>query len=121
MLMRHRLLYIYRPICLLLVTLLTALLGLEAQSADYAPLREGHWARLSVTRTGVHKVTFAALREAGIANPAEVRLFGRGGAMLSEVLEDNSLQLTPVPIYVACVLFYFYLPLRKGLRKHTVA
>ena len=41
-------------------------------------------------RQGVHKVTFAALREAGIANPAEVRLFGRGGAMLSEVLEDNS-------------------------------
>ena len=108
MLMRHRLLYIYRPICLLLVTLLTALLGLEAQSADYAPLREGHWARLSVTRTGVHKVTFAALREAGIANPAEVRLFGRGGAMLSEVLEDNSLQLTPVPIYVADEAVYFY-------------
>ena len=88
--------------------LLATLLGLEAQSASYAPLREGHWARLSVTRTGVHKVTFAALREAGIANPAEVRLFGRGGAMLSEVLEDNSLQLTPVPTYVADEAVYFY-------------
>ena len=108
MLMRHRLLYIYRPICLLLVTLLASLLGLEAQSAVTAPLREGHWARLSVTRTGVHKVTFAALREAGIDNPAEVRLFGRGGAMLSEVIEDNSLQLTPVPIYVADEAVYFY-------------
>lgn len=108
MLMRHRLLYIYRPIYLLLVTLFVALLGLEAQSADYAPLREGHWVRLSVTSTGVHKVTFAALREAGIENPAEVRLFGRGGAMLSEVLEDNSLQLTPVPIYVADETVYFY-------------
>lgn len=108
MLMRHRLLYIYRPICLLLVTLFVALLGLEAQSADYAPLREGHWVHLSVTRTGVHKVTFAALREAGIANPAEIRLFGRGGAMLSEVLEDNSLQLMPVPIYVADEAIYFY-------------
>ena len=108
MLMRHRLLYIYRPIYLLLVTLFVALLGLAAQSATETPLREGHWARLSVTRTGVHKVTFAALREAGIANPAEVRLFGRGGAMLSEVLEDNSLQLTPVPIYVADEAVYFY-------------
>ena len=88
--------------------LLATLLGLEAQSASYAPLREGHWARLSVTRTGVHKVTFAALREAGIDNPAEVRLFGRGGAMLSEVLEDNSLQLTPVPTYVADEAVYFY-------------
>ena len=88
--------------------LLATLLGLEAQSSSYAPLREGHWARLSVTRTGVHKVTFAALREAGIANPAEVRLFGRGGAMLSEVLEDNSLQLTPVPTYVADEAVYFY-------------
>ncbi len=108
MLMRHRLLYIYRPIYLLLLTLLATLLGLEAQSAANAPLREGHWARLSVTRTGVHKVTFAALREAGIDNPAEVRLFGRGGAMLSEVLEDNSLQLTPVPTYVADEAVYFY-------------
>ena len=108
MLMRHRLLYIYRPIYLLLVTLFVALLELEAQSATETPLREGHWARLSVTRTGVHKVTFAALREAGIENPAEVRLFGRGGAMLSEVLEDNSLQLTPVPIYVADEAIYFY-------------
>ncbi len=108
MLMRHRLLYIYRPIYLLLVTLFVALLGLEAQSAAETPLREGHWARLSVTRTGVHKVTFAALREAGIANPAEIRLFGRGGAMLSEVLEDNSLQLTPVPVYVADEAIYFY-------------
>ncbi|WP_308554890.1 type IX secretion system sortase PorU [uncultured Porphyromonas sp.] len=106
--MRHRLLYIYRPIYLLLLTLLATLLGLEAQSAANAPLREGHWARLSVTRTGVHKVTFAALREAGIDNPAEVRLFGRGGAMLSEVLEDNSLQLTPVPTYVADEAVYFY-------------
>lgn len=88
--------------------LLATLLGLEAQSASYAPLREGHWVRLSVTRTGVHKVTFAALREAGIDNPAEVRLFGRGGAMLSEVLEDNSLQLTPVPTYVADEAVYFY-------------
>ncbi len=88
--------------------LLATLLGLEAQSAVKAPLREGHWARLSVTRTGVHKVTFAALREAGIANPSEVRLFGRGGAMLSEVLEDNSLQLTPVPTYVADEAVYFY-------------
>lgn len=108
MLMRHRLLYIYRPIYLLLVTLFVALLGLAAQSATETPLREGHWARLSVTRTGVHKVTFAALREAGIANPAEIRLFGRGGAMLSEVLEDNSLQLTPVPVYVADEAVYFY-------------
>ena len=108
MLMRHRLLYIYRPIYLLLVTLFVALLGLAAQSATETPLREGHWARLSVTRTGVHKVTFAALREAGIENPAEVRLFGRGGAMLSEVLEDNSLQLMPVPIYVADEAIYFY-------------
>ena len=109
MLMRHRLLYyIYRPICLLLLTLLATLLGLEAQSAANAPLREGHWARLSVTRTGVHKVTFAALREAGIDNPSEVRLFGRGGAMLSEVIEDNTLQLTPVPTYVADEAVYFY-------------
>ena len=106
--MRHRLLYIYRPICLLLLTLLATLLGLEAQSAANAPLREGHWARLSVTRTGVHKVTFAALREAGIDNPSEVRLFGRGGAMLSEVIEDNTLQLTPVPTYVADEAVYFY-------------
>ena len=28
--------------------------------------------------------------------------------MLSEVLEDNSLQLTPVPVYVADEAIYFY-------------
>ena len=107
--MRHRLLhYIYSPLSLLLVILLAGGLGLTAQSSASSPLSEGHWARLSVTRTGVYKVTFAALREAGIANPAEVRLFGRGGAMLSEVLEDNSLHLTPVPAYVADDVVYFY-------------
>ena len=107
--MRQRLLpYIYRVLALLLVTLSLGLLGLRAQSTTSTPLAEGHWARLSVTRSGVYKVSFATLREAGITNPAEVRLFGRGGTMLSEVIEENSLQLTPLPIYIADEAVYFY-------------
>lgn len=88
--------------------LLACCVELRAQSTGGSPLDEGHWVRLSVTETGVHRISFAQLREAGIEHPAEVRLFGRGGAMLSEVIEANSLELTPVSIYVAEDAVYFY-------------
>jgi Peptidase family C25. len=88
--------------------LLGCALDVAAQAAGGSLLDEGHWARLSVRQTGVHRIPFDKLREAGIKDPAAVRLYGRGGAMLSEVIEDNNLGMTPVPVYVSDDAIYFY-------------
>lgn len=83
-------------------------LPLCAQVYESSPLSVGHWGQVSVRESGAYRISFDQLRSAGIENPAEVRIFGQGGRMLSEELDDHTLQLRPVPIHIEGDMVYFY-------------
>jgi len=55
---------------------------------DNSVLSSGSWYKLAVTTTGVYKITYQNLSDWGInpasVDPKNIRIFGNGGAMLSE-------------------------------------
>lgn len=45
-------------------------------------LATGKWFKIKIFRSGIYRLTFEDLKTMGFSNPAEVRIFGNGGAML---------------------------------------
>lgn len=69
-------------------------------------LRSGSWYKVAVTKTGVHKVTYADLAATGMAvsglASAQLSLFGNGGAMLPEANSKeryDDLQELPIEMH----------------------
>jgi hypothetical protein len=76
--------------------------GTQVKSFSYKPhsvLRTGKWYRVKVTADGVYKLTYSQIANLGITNPSQIRLFGKGGMMLSfqnadpkpDDLEENAI------------------------------
>ena len=62
-------------------------LQLVAQSSRYAEssvLSSGDWYKIQVEQSGIHKITYEQLIDMGIKNPANISVFGYGGAQLPE-------------------------------------
>ena len=77
--------------------------------ADRSVLADGSWVKISVTQSGVCRMSFDELRDAGISNPSELRVFGYGGAQLTQDFTKKKIDDLPqVPVYVGSnyVLFY---------------
>ncbi|MBQ8720967.1 MAG: type IX secretion system sortase PorU [Paludibacteraceae bacterium] len=58
-----------------------------AQSSRYAEssvLSSGDWYKIQVDQTGIYKLTYEQLVDMGVKNPANVSVFGYGGAQLPE-------------------------------------
>lgn len=58
-----------------------------AQSSRYAEssvLSKGDWYKIQVDQTGIYKLTYEQLVDMGVKNPANVSVFGYGGAQLPE-------------------------------------
>lgn len=54
--------------------------------AEHSVLSEGRWATVTCTEEGMHIVTDAVLRNLGFSDPSKVRVYGTGGAPVSEGL-----------------------------------
>jgi len=52
---------------------------------DRSVLASGTWVKIGVTENGIHRLSYEQLRELGINNPANVRVYGNGGGMLSKM------------------------------------
>ena len=52
--------------------------------ASNSVLQTGKWIKISVSQSGIHKISYNDLLSWGITNPQHVRIFGYGGAMLPE-------------------------------------
>lgn len=66
--------------------------------ASSSVLANGTFVRIRVAETGLHAISFDALRNMGL-NPASVRVYGYGGAMLSQnfmLSKPDDLPLVPV-------------------------
>lgn len=76
-----------------LYVIATALAALGASALPpeaYAPasvLAQGKWVKISVEQSGMHMIPAATLRQWGFSDPAKVRVYGYGGAMLPDVLD----------------------------------
>lgn len=92
--------------CLLLWV--EALLPCRADSPA-SPFASGKWVKVAVSKSGVYRITYEALRKAGFASPERVGVYGYGGALLSERLADAPREtLPPVPVVQQGDALYFY-------------
>lgn len=58
--------------------------------ATQSVLASGKWVKISVKTSGMHCIPAATLSKWGFSNPANVRVYGYGGAMLPDVLSEDS-------------------------------
>jgi len=66
--------------------------------AENSRLASGKWAKIEVKQTGVQLITNSTLRNLGFANPEKVNVYGYGGRMLPEYLDEDMIDdLPPVP------------------------
>ena len=78
------------------------------QYAEQSILSEGNWVKIRVSGTGVCRMRFDQIRQAGL-NPQQLRVFGYGGAQLEQDFTKTKIDDLPqVPVYVGddYVLFW---------------
>lgn len=73
-----------RKIFTILLFIISISLHAGVKYAEHSVLKEGNWIKISVKESGIHKITYQQLKDMGISDPANVRLFGYGGALLEE-------------------------------------
>lgn len=77
--------------------------------AGHSILSSGNWKKISVKETGVCKLTYDQIKKMGFANPSQVRIYGYGGAQLSENFADPKIDdLCETPLYDSGSAIYFY-------------
>ena len=114
---------------LVLCTALMVLLGTSSASAfdvssyvTQSKLKSGKWVKISIPESGVYEITYDELREMGFNNPESVRLYGRGGYRISEVMNGRAADdLLPVSVmrYGNKMCFYGNGPIRYILSNYT--
>ena len=72
-------------------------------------LANGHWVKIQIPESGVYELTYDELRDMGFSNANNVRVYGCGGYMLSEVLDGShpdDLVQVPVQRFADKMCFY---------------
>ena len=81
--------------------------------AERSVLADGHWVKIRVSESGVCRMSFSELRNAGL-EPSQVRVFGYGGAQKEQDFSKPNIDDLPqVPVYVGedYILFYVQGPI----------
>lgn len=72
---------------------LITVVGAQALStshfANSSRLATGKWVKITIPEDGVYEITYDELSQMGFATPANVRLYGQGGGLLSEILDGS--------------------------------
>lgn len=63
----------------------------KATYTSQSVLSSGKWVKISVDTTAIHKITYQQLLDMGIDNPANIRVYGTGGGMLSKMNNNYKL------------------------------
>ena len=76
-------------------------------------LKDGNWVKISTKEKGIYKIPYSRLTEWGFSNPSQVKVFGAGGAILSEVAGNNKYDDVPqIPVWhgksngIDCIFFF---------------
>ena len=101
-----------RSYLFLLMVLLSFGAKTQAGTFEFASnsvLAQGHWVKISVTESGICRLTYTQITNMGFNNPSEIRVFGYGGAALSEHFSNTHVDdLQEVPLYAGDGYFLFY-------------
>lgn len=92
--------------------------------ATTSRLNTGTWVKIDIAQTGMYQITYDELQAMGFSNPANVRLYGYGGHMQSELLNGAVADdLTPVPVqrFGNKMVFYGCGPVQFTLKYSTTA
>lgn len=98
---------------------LLLLLGATARSyalptshyASSSKMSSGKWVKIKVTSSGMHILTNTFLKNLGFSDPKKVHVFGYGGRLISEVLDEtqvDDLPLAPQTLTDKGILFFGY-------------
>ncbi|MCR5050386.1 MAG: type IX secretion system sortase PorU [Paludibacteraceae bacterium] len=99
-------------ILLLLLLSLPMLAGIHSYT-EQSVLSSGHWVKIRVSESGVCRMSFSQLQQAGL-NPQQLRVYGYGGAMLEQDFTQKKIDDLPqVPVYIGgdYVLFWVQGPI----------
>lgn len=80
-----------------------------ASFSDESVLKSGKWVRIRVESTGMHRISYATLKQWGFSNPELVAIYGNGGAMLpyaNNAARPDDLMACAVQHHNNSVLFY---------------
>lgn len=107
----------------LLVMLFTVSFDGHALQNSYntfeSKLYSGKWVKIRVSETGVHEITAEQLSEMGFNDLNAVKIFGKGGYVLDEVLNGNHIDdLAQIPVLVRNDKVIFY---AQGVVKASVS
>ena len=81
----------------------------ENAFATNSVLASGNWVKIRVKESGICKITHEQLKQWGFSSPADIRIYGYGGAMLSEDLSKEKIDdLNEIPLYDGGTYFLFY-------------
>ena len=62
-------------------------------------LSSGKWVKIKITETGIHAITKADISKWGFSDLSKIRIFGYGGAPVSEILDANQIDDLPqIPV-----------------------
>ncbi len=66
-----------------------------------SPLKAGDWFKIKLNKTGIYKITFDELKDLGISNPSDIRIYGNVGGQLPFNNSEARVQgLQENPLYV---------------------
>ncbi|MBR5728503.1 MAG: type IX secretion system sortase PorU [Muribaculaceae bacterium] len=102
---------------LAMTTLMTHALPLS-HFTNQSRLANGHWVKIAVTETGMHQITLEQLIQMGFDGTSNIQVYGYGGKMLDEVLNDDlpdDLQQIPVLRNADKICFYASGPVSYSL------
>lgn len=73
-------------------------------------LAEGRWIKVRVDQTGMHFIPASTLRSWGFSTPSDVRVYGYGGARISDLLSASTYadDIPPAPAVYTDAGIYFY-------------
>ncbi len=90
--------------------------------ATQSLLATGKWVKISIPENGVYEITYDELRQMGFNNPESVRLYGRGGNRIGEVMNGSAIDdLLPVSVMRTNnkICFYGNGPIRYTLSNYS--
>jgi hypothetical protein len=77
----------------ILISFDIVIISAEGQTAARDVAGTGEWYKISVSQTGIHRITYSDIQNMGMdpssIDPRNIRLYGNGGGMLSESLADR--------------------------------
>ncbi len=87
-------------ILILFMACVGSVMAIQHEYAAQSQLAKGKFVKIAVTETGVCRLTYEELKNMGL-NPAAVRVFGYGGAMLTQDFNQRKIDDLPaVPFYM---------------------